>query len=327
VPKVSIITAAYNHVEFVRQSVESVRNQTYRDFEHIVIDDGSTDGTADVLQSFGTQIKYFRQENCGTHAAINRGIRESSGEYIAILDSDDAWLPQKLERQIQAFDQYPGAGMVYSQAYFIDRAGALANNGQPAGRDLGDSAYAMLLRDNCIPVLTAVIRRQCFDDVGFFNERLKALSDWEFWLRLALKTPIAFVPEVLALYRVHGHNTFTSLSRSGQVDRERLSIMKQAPVLLSGSPLHVKTLQDEINARFAYTLLRDVYGLSSQREFSRALRHFLFGLRLRPTFLKDLPAALKLESKLFQPGQPLRMMKRLTFGNHELTNQERIETS
>ncbi len=85
-PKVSIITAAYNHVRFIRQSIESAQSQTYKDFEHIVVDDGSSDGTADILKSFGDRITYIRQENRGAHAAINRGIRESSGEYIAILD-------------------------------------------------------------------------------------------------------------------------------------------------------------------------------------------------------------------------------------------------
>jgi glycosyltransferase involved in cell wall biosynthesis len=327
-PKVSVITAAYNHVGFVRQSVESVLNQTYKDFEHIVVDDGSTDGTAEVLQSFGSQIKYIRQRNCGTHAAINRGIRESAGGYIAIVDSDDAWLPQKLERQMSAIDRNPTAGMVYSRAYFIDQAGEVRNN-EPAGRDVGDldCAYEHILRDNCIPVVTAVIRRECLDDVGFFDERLKALSDWEFWLRLALKWKIVFVPEVLALYRVHGHNTFPELDRSGQVARERLSIMKEAAAKLVGGAREVESRKRAINTRFAYTLMRDLYGLSCQRHFLSAASHFLFGLRLRPTFWTDLPAALALEPNLSQRGQTLRMMKRLVFGNPELPRHSPIETS
>ena len=328
-PKVSVITAAYNHVEFVQQSVESVLNQTYKDFEHIVVDDGSTDGTAEVLRSFGTQIKYFRQQNCGTAAAINRGIRESSGEYIAILDSDDVWLPEKLDRQMRCFAQQPEAGMVYSRAQIIDRRGEVSNQGEPIGHSAGDfdCAYKEILKDDGIPVLTALTRRACFDDVGFFDERLKAISDWEFWFRLALKWKIVFLPDVLALYRIHGHNTFIGLNRSGQVARERLLFMKEAPAMLVGSAREVRTRKRAINQRFTYALARDVYGLSCQRHFSRALSHFLFGLRLRPTFLKDLPAALRLESKLSQPGQALRIMKRLTFGNRELMNQEGIETS
>ena len=328
-PKVSVITAAYNHVEFVRQSVESVLNQTYKDFEHIVVDDGSTDGTAEVLRSFGTQIKYFRQQNCGTPAAINRGIRESSGEYIAILDSDDVWLPEKLDRQMRCFAQQPEAGMVYSRAQIIDRRGEVSNQGEPIGHNVGDfdCAYKEILKDDGIPVLTALTRRECFDDVGFFDERLKAISDWEFWFRLALKWKIVFLPDVLALYRVHGHNTFIGLNRSGQVARERLLFMKEAPAMLVGSAREIRPRKRAINTRFAYTLARDVYGLSCQRHFSKALSHFLFGLRLRPAFWKDLPAALALEPNLWQRGRPLRMIRHLTFGNHELTDQKRIETS
>jgi len=329
VPKVSVITAAYNHVDFVRQSVESVLNQTYKDFEHIVVDDGSTDGTAEVLRSFGTQIKYFRQPNCGTPVAINRGIRESSGEYIAILDSDDVWLPEKLDRQVRCFAQQPEAGMVYSRAQIIDRRGELITNCEPIGHDVGDfdCAYKEILKDNGIPVLTALTRRKCFDDVGFFDESLKAISDWEFWFRLALKWKIVFLPDVLALYRVHGHNTFIGLNRSGQAARERLQFMKQAPAMLVGSAREVETRKHAINTRFAYTLMRDVYGLSCQRHFPRALSHFLFGLRLRPAFWKDLPAALTLEPNLSERGQTLRMMKRLVFGNRELPHHSPFETS
>lgn len=324
-PKVSIITAAYNHVSFVRDSVESAQNQTYRDFEHIVVDDGSTDGTAEVLQSFGNRINYIRQENRGTHSTINAAIRASAGEYIAILDSDDAWLPQKLERQMPVFDQCPGAGMVYSQAYLIDAHGALADNGQPAGTDVGASPYEALLKEICIPVLTAVIRRKCFDEIGFFDEHLKALSDWEFWLRLSLKWPIVFIPEPLAMYRVHEHNTFSSLSRSGHVTRERLSILKNAAAALSGTTREGKSRKRVVNARFAHTLLRDVYGLTYRRHFYRASRQLLFGLRLSPACLKDLPAAIRLEPKLFQPGQPLRLVKKLIFGNQRLPDPEGIE--
>ena len=327
-PKVSVITAAYNHVEFVQQSVESVLNQTYKDFEHIVVDDGSTDGTAEVLRSFGTQIKYFRQQNCGTAAAINRGIRESSGEYIAILDSDDVWLPEKLDRQMRCFAQQPEAGMVYSRAQIIDRRGEVSNQGEPIGHSVGDfdCAYKEILKDDGIPVLTALTRRECFDDVGFFDERLKAISDWEFWFRLALKWKIVFLPDVLALYRVHGHNTFIGLNRSGQVARERLQFMKDAPTMLVGSAREVRTRKRVINQRFAYTLARDVYGLSCERQFAAALTHCIYGLRLRPSFWKDLPAALTLEPNLCQRGQPLRIMKRLVFGNPEMTNQLPIET-
>ena len=171
-PKVSVITAAYNHVKFIRQSVESVQAQTFRDFEHIVIDDGSSDGTATILESFGNQITYVRQENSGAHASINRGIRMSSGEYIAVVDSDDAWLPNKLERQVAVLDAAPDAGMVYSLAYFIDGDGNRQDESWLMGTPFDDPSqvFEELLQRNRIPVVTALMRRKCLDDVGFFSE-------------------------------------------------------------------------------------------------------------------------------------------------------------
>jgi glycosyltransferase involved in cell wall biosynthesis len=316
VPKVSIVTAAYNHVRFVRQSVESALNQTYRDFEHIVIDDGSTDGTADVLKSFGNRIKYIRQENRGAHATINAAIRESSGEYIAILDSDDAWLPQKLERQMPAFEQTPKPGMVYSQACIIDEQGQLRNNGAPAGKALADSgrAFEDLLKDNAIPVLTAVIGRDCLEDVGFFRENLKALSDWDLWLRIALKWPIAFVAEPLALYRIHGNNTFTNLSNSGEVDRERLMVMRDAPANISSDDPETENRRNEIKARFAYTVIQQTYGLSCRRQYSRAVKYLRFALSISPNLLRDLPAAVRLEPALLAGRRPFHFMTNLVLG-------------
>jgi glycosyltransferase involved in cell wall biosynthesis len=315
-PKVSVITAAYNHVQFVRQSVESVLNQTYRDFEHIVVDDGSSDGTAEVLKTFGDRIKYIRQANRGAHAAINAGIRESSGEYIAILDSDDAWLPHKLERQMPAFEESPEAGMVYAQACIIDGQSNLKNNGAPEGKPVINSqrAFEELLQSNFIPVLTAVIRRDCLEDVGFFKESLKALSDWDLWLRIALKWPIVFIPEPLGLYRLHGSNTFASLSEAGQVNREQLLIMRETPVAGTGNAIEVKRRKHELNARFTFTVMRQTYGLSYRREYSKALGYLLFAFRLRPTFLKDLPAALSLEPALFERGRPLGFIENLLRG-------------
>ena len=317
-PKVSIITAAYNHVRFIRQSVESAQGQTYRDFEHIVIDDGSSDGTADILKSFGDQITHIRQENCGAHAAINRGILMSSGEYIAILDSDDAWLPNKLERQVQAFEQFPDAGLAYSQAYVINSEGDLINDREPLGRPIADSQHAFdeLLRDNSIPALTAMFRRVCIEEVGFFSESFKALSDWDLWIRISAKWPVLFVPQALALYREHGNNTWDHLLKSGQVNRERLLLLDKALAALSGSIREQNKSKEIINAIIRDTALKTAYGHLYRRQYSEAKAYLLFALRLHPMLLKDALFALRLRfiAKILvgEPGtEGLRVMKRL----------------
>lgn len=293
-PKVSIITAAYNHVRFISQAVASVQSQTYRDFEHIVVDDGSSDGTADVLQTFRDKITYIRQENQGTHAAINAGIRASAGEYIAILDSDDAWLPSKLEHQMQRFEEFPSAGLVYSQAYIIDSEGALKDE-EPLGKAISDSqhAYKDLLRDNCIPVLTAVFKRTCIEEVGGFNESLRALSDWDLWIRIADKWPVVFVPEPLALYRIHDNNTWHSLVRSGQVNKERLLLLRNAYTAITASNSEAIKKKQIINSIFRELALKTAYGLWYRHQYSEAKAYWLFALRVRPMLLKDALFALR----------------------------------
>jgi len=314
-PKVSVITAAYNHVEYIRQSVESVHAQTYRDFEHIVVDDGSTDGTADVLKDFGDQITYIRQDNRGAHAAINVGIRASSGEYIAILDSDDAWLPDKLEHQMRAFEQYPEAGLVYSQAYLIDSKSNLQNDRVPIGRPFSDScrAFQELLIENKIPVLTALFRRTCVKDVGLFCETLKALSDWDLWLRISAKWPVIFVPEPLALYRIHENNTWHSLLQSGRVDRERLLLLDRAAAVLSGDTLEEKRSREIIHAAFGDTVLSTTFEYCCRHQYSEAKSYLLFARHLRPLPWKD-RRVIRLVAKLLlgQRGtEAIRGIKRL----------------
>jgi glycosyltransferase involved in cell wall biosynthesis len=261
-----------------------------------VIDDGSSDGTADVLKSFGDQITYIRQGNCGAHAAINRGILMSSGEYIAILDSDDAWLPNKLERQIHAFEQFPKAGLAYSKAYMINSEGDLINEGESLGRPIADSQHAFdgLLRDNSIPALTAMFRRVCVDEVGFFNESLKALSDWDLWIRISAKWPVIFIPESLAAYRVHESNAWQSLLKSGRVNKERLLLLDNAASALSGSRAERKKRREVINAILRDTALKTAYGHVYRRQYSEAKAYLLFALRRHPLLLKDALFALRL---------------------------------
>ena len=310
-----MITAAYNHVQFVRQSVESVLNQTYRDFEHIVVDDGSSDGTAEVLKTFGDRIKYIRQENRGTQAAINAGIRESTGEYIAILDSDDAWLPHKLERQLPVFEEFPKTTVVYSHAYAIDGNGEMKEGDVLLGGPLNsETAFDDLLRHNPIPVLTAVIKRGCLDELGGFTETLRALSDWDLWIRISTRRRFVFIPEPLALYRIHGNNTYIKLDERGQLIRERLLMLRDATRALSEKTFDSEGRKERLYATFTYAVMQQAYGLFSRAQYSQAMTYLAFAFKLRPALLKYLPAALKLDPALFTNGKPLRVMANLVFG-------------
>ena len=319
-PKVSVITAAYNHVQFVRQSVESVQAQTYRDFEHIVIDDGSTDGTSEILKSFGDQITYIRQENRGAHAAINEGIRRSAGECIAIIDSDDAWLPNKLERQMQTFESFPQAAMVYSLAYQIDEDGSLLNGGRPIGAAFQDPAFAFeqLLEANRIPVLTVVIKKSCLEEIGFFSERLKAVSDWDLWVRISAKWPVGFTPEALALYRFHQNNASHKLLEHGTRFREHLQLLRNASAAVSGSGIDNMRRQYRVRIAFGNVILHSIYRYCYEHKYLKALGYFLFALRLRPSIIQDGILAIRLHPTFIKQKQFLRIVPRLFLGKRGL---------
>ncbi len=212
---VSVIIPTFNSELYVKVAVESVLLQAYRDVEVIVVDDGSTDGTRDVLKEYidSGEIKYIYQKNNGPASARNSGIKNSSGEFIAFLDADDIWLSNKLERQISLFDSSPDVGLVYSDMEFFgahlrfNRYSEMLKRRMCRGR-----VYKELVLENFIPTSTVIVRRNVLDDVGFFDDSGKYIGeDYDLWLRVARKYEIDFVEDILVKYRIHSGKM--SLSR------------------------------------------------------------------------------------------------------------------
>ncbi|MBM4035209.1 MAG: glycosyltransferase [Planctomycetes bacterium] len=211
-PRVSVIIPAFNAERYLRETLQSVLAQTYRDLEVIVVDDGSTDGTAALAETFASEVaqasrlcpvRVIRQANAGPSAARNRGIREARGELIAFLDSDDLWLPDKLAEQVPLFGGtgVPPVGLVYCHAERMDSEGRplpTAQAPKPVGRVFKD----FLLRNHC-PTSAAVVRRQCFEACGYLPEDMVWAEDWHLWLRLARRYDFAAVPRILVRHRVH----------------------------------------------------------------------------------------------------------------------------
>lgn len=204
-PKVSVIIPTYNRSKYLCEAIDSVLAQTYKDFEIIVIDDGSTDDTRNVLnERYDGRIQYLYQANQGYSVAANKGIEASVGEYIAILGDDDLWLPEKLERQVRQFDDHPEFGFVGSESLVINGQG-LATDHYKRGQgnvDTFESLYEMPF----IPALTVVIRRRCLDEVGYFDPQLPNAQDYDLWLRLAKRYRFCYMDMPLAKYRLHGSN-------------------------------------------------------------------------------------------------------------------------
>ena len=199
---VSVIIPAYNQAGYLAQAIRSVLDQTFRDFEIIVVDDGSTDKTPEVARWIrDRRLRYVRQENRGLSAARNTGIRESAGEYLTFLDSDDLFLPEKLELLLGALETRPEAGIAAGQAIPIDE------DGNPVGRifdkPLPEDPTRLLL-ENPLHVGSVLLRRSWRERVGFFDETLRSYEDWDMWLRLALAgCPSVWVPRPVSKYRFH----------------------------------------------------------------------------------------------------------------------------
>lgn len=204
-PKVSVIIPTYNREKMVENAIRSVLNQTFSDFEIVVIDDASTDNTESIIKSIhDNRIKYIRHEkNKGGSAARNTGIMKARGEYVALLDSDDVWLKEKLEKQIDIMENsnlHPG--VVYSGLNYIDSHGRLKG---PVIPFFKGNIYSYLLEENIVlgGGSTALIRKDCFDEVGLFDENLPSRQDLDLWLRISRKFKFDYVKAPLVNIRIH----------------------------------------------------------------------------------------------------------------------------
>ena len=209
-PKVSVIIPNYNYGYFLRQAIESVLSQTYSNIEVIVVDDGSTDETWEVLAKF-PQVKVLRQNREGVSVARNRGVAAASGVYLAFLDSDDLWAPQKVEKQVQKFLSNPDLGAVTVGTTHIDR------EGHPLKTDLhGEEGYLaekiLLFHRPNIHLSGIMITKQAFDRVGGFDPHLSTAADLDLAFRIAYYYPYAHIPEPLCYYRHHTANMHLKLS-------------------------------------------------------------------------------------------------------------------
>lgn len=222
-PRVSVLLTCYNHIAYLPSAVVSVKAQSFTDYELIAIDDGSTDGTREWLVANGIAA-ILNEKNLGTYASLNVALKEAKGEYIAILNDDDLWARGKLEAQVRFLDEHPEVGIVHTDGGFIDGEGK-PMAGSPLGFEFpcfesGD-VLLDLVYQNKIIASGAVVRRECFEKLGSFNEAYFGSGDWEMWFRIAEQWQVGFVPEKLTLYRVHGGNASHKLERIWQ-DDERL---------------------------------------------------------------------------------------------------------
>ncbi len=203
-PTVSVIIPTYNRCNLLIEAVDSVLSQTYDNYELIVVDDGSTDETPSLMPDYNPRIRYIWQDNQGESAARNRGMALARGEYIAFLDSDDLWLPEKLSFQVPILQENGEIGLVFCLAQRIDADGIIIP-GVPLSYKRCGNVMSLLdvLSGNPFPPCSVLLRREFIDVTGGFDTEIRYGEDWDLWLRLVTETKFSCLPNILASIRVH----------------------------------------------------------------------------------------------------------------------------
>jgi glycosyltransferase involved in cell wall biosynthesis len=205
-PSVSVVIPVYNGAAYLEQALASILRQNVGDVEIVVVDDGSTDDTPRVLDGYRGRIMALRQANGGMASARTRGIRAARGELVAFVDADDYWLDDKLAPQLSVFARRPDVGLVYSNALFQQGNRLLPQTLFDIYSPHRGRVFDKLLIASFIPVASVVVRRQCLDAVGLFDERLIICADYDLWLRLAARYDVDYVDAPLVVYRRHDGN-------------------------------------------------------------------------------------------------------------------------
>lgn len=258
-PEVSVIIPTYNRAAMVCEAVESVLSQTFKDVEVIVVDDGSTDGTGEVLRNrYDERVRYFYQANSGRSAARNRGIMASSGRYLLFLDSDDLLLPEALEQEVAYLEAHPDVDVVYTDGYFCDETGwniAPIAPARPA-HSLDNLLEDLVISNVILACHSAMVRRTALDTVGppYFDQALRGTEDEDLWIRLAARgSTFAYLDVPTCKYRVHSSNA-SRYDPSNPAFWERRKSVKRSRFKILNADFFPR-LQVETRERFFYKLL------------------------------------------------------------------------
>jgi glycosyltransferase involved in cell wall biosynthesis len=276
-PLVSVVIASYNMARYMALAVESALNQTYRNVEVLVIDDGSTDDTPAVIARFSVddRVRYISQRNRGQAAAKNRGIRAARGDYIAFLDADDYWAPERLALQVPLLMQSNKTGVVYSRLRYIDEAG---NESSISDNELfrGKVSGALFVR-NFIAFGTSLVRRECFERMGGFDESLRMGIDYDLWLRISTEYDFDYIDRPLLYYRRwSGQMSNDTMARYLNGIQIMTRFLEKYPGLID------KQTQDEgwahVYVGFGYCVWE------AERSRGSGMRMFARALRYKPTY-------------------------------------------
>ncbi len=224
-PKISAIITTYNCEKYLEEAIKSVLNQTFKEYELLVIDDGSTDNTKKIVMKYRDKLDYFYKKNGGHADARNYGIKKARAEYVAFLDSDDLWYPKKLEICYTELIKKPEAGLVYSNLTIIDKKGRVVL--KKLKRPHFKKNYPCILLGNYVSCQGSLIKKSCLKEIGLFNYDLDMYEDWDLFIRLARKYRFVFIDQPLFFYRTNKDSKFTKHQLTLRLKRQ-LKVLENA---------------------------------------------------------------------------------------------------
>lgn len=317
-PLLSVIIPTYNHARFLPQAVKSVFDQTYQNFEIIVVDDGSTDNTRETAQNYSKdcRFRYIYQENRGLAASRNTGLRTVQGEYVAFLDADDVFLPRKLEIQLDWFETHPSCGMVFSGFYFMNDQGELIRAHEP-WLDVPTLEVKDLLFGNPTSVHAVLVKKQWLDRVGGFDETLRRIEDWDIWLRVVhAGCKVEWVKEIVCGYRLSPGQMTKDATAQKHVSKRVMDKFFQQ----EGLPVELKALQTEVYTRIYINFAPQEYGYE---QFEEAKDSVAKAIKLTPDLLGTRYLEL-LNRLVFYALSPTNMLEPIDYTRHVFDNLPKI---
>ena len=210
---ISVVIPVYNGSNYMNDAIESVLNQTYKNIEIIVVDDGSTDNTWEIIQSYGNLIRGFHKENGGVSSALNLGLEKMMGDWFAWLSHDDLWLPEKIEKQVDYISQHPDVQICYTGTNSINQYGNIIGGSDGIWYPPGKDIQQIIRKRNYISGITPIISKNCFQNVGPFREDYRYGQDMDMWIRLMCQYKFGLIPERLASGRVHSMQVGTRMPK------------------------------------------------------------------------------------------------------------------
>lgn len=282
-PTVSVIIPTYNRSQYILESIESVFNQHFQDFEIWVVDDGSTDDTKIILDPLIKQnrIKYLRTSHRGASHARNTGVKHSKGRLIAFLDSDDLFCSDKLGKQVRYFEENPKAIIVHSDFTKFDDAGNFLGTRYPSF--FKGEIYPQMLAywEMLIAISCVMVRAELFSEIGLFDEKLRYAEDLDMWARIAKKYSFHYIPESLAKIRIHAANQ--SWNRSKMAKNHLPYIQKS----IAANPKISKSFAKTIHSKLYCYMGLNILGDGSPKEMQIAQKAFWKSIKYRPLQIKS----------------------------------------